>query len=299
MPRNRSATLRLGGCAIIGVMTLAAQELADSLRAWRERLTPAEAGLPAGRVRRTPGLRREEVASMSGVSVDYLSRLEQGRAQSPSPSVLAALARALRLDSDERTHLFELAGQQPPGRGTIDRHITPSLQRLLDRLADVPVLVCDAASEIVAANRLATALIGDFSKLPRRQRNTAWRMFTGGDGRFVWTAAEREWTERQMVADLRRALAEHPHDEYLNELIEDLREVSQRFAELWDSRPVAAAHARRKTFAHPELGQITLDCDSLAVEGSDLHVIVYTAAAGSPEADALALLNTVALHSLS
>jgi transcriptional regulator with XRE-family HTH domain len=133
-------------------VTIAQEELAGCLRSWRERLSPAEAGLPAGRGRRTPGLRREEVVGLAGVSLDYLARLEQGRAQSPSPSVLASLARALRLTDDERAHLFRLAGHVEPGPGTINRHITPSLQRLLDRLSDVPVMVIDAASEVVVAN---------------------------------------------------------------------------------------------------------------------------------------------------
>ena len=141
-------------------MAVADHELSGCLRSWRERLTPAHAGLPTGTQRRVPGLRREEVAHLAGVSVDYLARLEQNRSHRPSPSVLASPARALRLTDDERSHLFRLAGQAEPGPGTIDRHITPSLHRLLDRLADVPVLVVDAASEIVAANPLAAALIG-------------------------------------------------------------------------------------------------------------------------------------------
>src|SRR3712207_4271248 len=146
-------------------MDLLQDELAGCLRSWRERLSPSDAGLRAGSQRRVAGLRREEVAQLAGVSVDYLSRLEQGRAQSPSPSVLASLARALRLSADERSHLLRLAGHAEPGPGTIDRHITPGVQRMLDRLADLPVMVVDAANELVATNALATALIGDFSGL--------------------------------------------------------------------------------------------------------------------------------------
>jgi transcriptional regulator with XRE-family HTH domain len=277
-------------------MALVDEELAASLRSWRGRVSPAEAGLPSGRSRRVAGLRREEVAQLAGVSVDYLARLEQGRASSPSPSVLAALARALRLTTDERTHLFELAGQAPPGRGTIDRHITPSLQRLLDRLADVPVLVCDAACETIACNPLGTALLGDFTGLPRRERNIAWRVFTRAPSTVVRT--DEEWAKAEVmhVADLRNAFARHPQDEELCSLIEDLREISPRFAELWEQRPVMPAPARRKTFRHPEVGLITLDCEALAVQGSDLELIVYTATPGSPDADALALLATIGLQ---
>jgi len=278
-------------------VSVAQEELAGCLRSWRERLTPAEAGLPAGRGRRTPGLRREEVAGLAGVSLDYLARLEQGRAHSPSPSVLASLARALRLTGDERAHLFRLAGQVEPGPGTINRHITPSLGRLLDRLTDVPVMVVDAAGEIVAANPLANALMGDLHGATRRERTIPWRHFSGIPSRLQRTPEEHAEAEEAMAADLREALGRFPDDHYLNELIRDLRELSPRFAELWERRPVARRPSRTKTFNHPEIGTLTLDCDALAVQGSDLSVIVYTTPVGSPDADALALLATIGLQS--
>jgi transcriptional regulator with XRE-family HTH domain len=278
-------------------MTAAHEELAGCLRAWRDRLTPAEAGLPAGRGRRTPGLRREEVAGLAGLSLDYLARLEQGRAHSPSASVLASLARTLRLTDDERAHLFRLAGQVEPGPGTINRHITPSLQRLLNRLADVPVMVVDAAGEIVAANPLANALMGDLSAASRRERTIPWRHFSGMPSRLERTPEEHAEAEEAIAADLHDALGRFPDDQYLNELIRDLRELSPRFAELWEKRPIAHTPSRRKTFNHPDIGAITLDCDALAVQGSDLNVIVYTAPADSPDGHALALLATIGLQS--
>src|SRR5204863_9445483 len=140
-------------------MDVARDELGGCLRSWRDRLDPADAGLPAGAMRRVPGLRREEVAQLAGVSLDYLSRLEQGRASRPSPSVLASLARALRLTDDERAHLFRIAGHAEPSPGVINRHIGPGVQRLLDRLADVPVMVVDASWQVVAQNPLASALV--------------------------------------------------------------------------------------------------------------------------------------------
>ena len=280
-------------------MDLIQHELGACLRSWRDRLQPADAGLPAGRQRRVPGLRREEVAGLAGVSVDYLTRLEQGRAERPSPSVLEALARALRLTDDERAHLFRLAGHAEPRQGTIDRRLTPSLQRLLDRLTDVPVMVVDLAGEIVAANPLAVALVGDFSGAGRRERNITWRHFTGGPSRIVRTAAEEAAVEAGLVAELHATLGRYPADEELNALIGDLRNASARFAELWERRPVARAPARRKTFLHPEVGEITLDCDVLAVERSGLRLIVYTATPGSSDADALALLSTVGLQSFA
>ncbi|MBV9171911.1 MAG: helix-turn-helix domain-containing protein [Chloroflexi bacterium] len=280
-------------------MTVLDQELAGCIRAWRERLSVAEAGLPAARHRRVPGLRREEVARLAGLSVDYLARLEQGRAHSPSPSVLASLARALRLSDDERSHLYRLAGHAEPGPGTINRHITPSLRRLLDRLADVPVMLVDGASEIITLNALATALLGDLSGGTRRERTLAWRHFTGLPSRLVWTAKQREEAEAGIVAQLRKALGRFPHDKYLNSLIEDLLECSPAFAGVWELRPVAGPPVGRKTFDHPELGEITLDCDELAVAGTDLTMVVYTAPAGSTHAKAVALLETIGLQRFS
>jgi hypothetical protein len=277
-------------------MAIVDQELAACLRSWRGRVSPTDAGLPAGSQRRVPGLRREEVAGLAGVSLDYLARLEQGRAQRPSPSVLAALARALRLSDDERSHLFRLAGQREPGPGTIDRRIPPSLQRLLDRLGDVPVLVVDPAGQMVAANPPAVALNGDVSGLPRRERTMAWRHFTGLPSRIVRDQDEQAEAEAMIVADLQDALSRYPHDSYLCAMIDDLRTLSPRFTELWDSHPVRRAPARRKTFRHPEIGLITLDCDALALQGSDLTMIVYTAPVGSADADALALLAAVGLQ---
>lgn len=280
-------------------MSVLQEELAGCLRSWRRRLTPLEAGVSTGERRRVAGLRREEVAQLAGVSVDYLARLEQGRARAPSPSVLAALARALRLTDDERAHLFRVAGHVEPGPGTINRHITPSLQRLLDRLGDVPVMVVDAAGEMIALNPLAQALIGDLSGASRRERTLAWRQFAGHDrglSRIVRTPQEVADAESRMVAELRDALGRYPHDEYVNSLIGDLLAQSPRFAELWDQHPVTRTPARRKTFAHRQIGSITLDCDVLSVQGSDLNVIVYTAPAGSPDAESLSLLGAIGLQ---
>lgn len=274
-------------------------ELAGCLRSWRERLSPTDVGLPAGGRRRVAGLRREEVAQLAGVSVDYLSRLEQSRAQRPSPSVLASLARALRLTSDERSHLLRIAGYSEPGTGTIDRHITPSVQRLLDRLADLPAMVVDAAGELVAANALATALIGDLSGLSRRERNFTWRQFTDVPSPLLRTPEEKADAEAGMVAEMHDALGRYPEDEHLRSMIDDLRADSPRFAELWEQHSVVHGRARRKTFLHPEVGTITLDCDALAVEGSDLRLVVYTAPAGSSDAERIALLGAIGLQAFS
>lgn len=274
-------------------------ELGACLRTWRDRLQPGDVGLPAGGTRRATGLRREEVAHLTGVSADYLARLEQGRASNPSPSILAPLARALRLSEEERAHLFRVAGHAEPDAGRVRRHLTPGVQRVLDRLGDTPVLVTDAAWEIVASNPLADALLGDASDGTPRERNVAWLQFTDAPTRVVRTAEENARFEAGVVADLHETLGRHPDDGPLRALIDDLRQVSPRFAELWEQRPVAQHEAARKTIRHPEVGLITLDCDVLTVGGSDLRLIVYTAPPGSDDARALALLGAVGLQSFA
>ncbi len=280
-------------------MAVITEELAGCLRSWRERVSPAEVGLPAGGQRRVAGLRREEVAQLAGVSVDYLTRLEQGRAANPSAAVLGSLARALRLSDDERAHLFRLAGQPLPGPGVIDIHIPASVQRLMDRLVDVPVLVVTVAGEVLAANPLARALQGDVTGLDRRERTLAWRASPGtGDSRLLHPVTEQAEAESEeiIVADLQDALARYPDDVYLTTMIAELRIRSPRFTELWSKHRVRRAPARHKTFDHPEVGRLTFDCDALAIQGTALQLIVYTAAPGSPAAAALPLLAAIGLQ---
>lgn len=278
-------------------MVVIAEELAGCLRSWRERVSPADVGLPAGGRRRVSGLRREEVAQLAGVSMDYLTRLEQGRAANPSAAVLGSLARALRLSDDERAHLFRLAGQQLPGPGVIDTHIPASVQRLMDRLADVPVLVVTVAGEILAANPLASALQGDLTGLSRYERTLAWRRFSGAGGsRILQSADERAEAEEIVVADLQDALARYPDDTHLRTMIAELRDRSPRFQELWSEHRVRRSHARHKTFDHPELGELSFDCDALAIQGTALQLIVYTATPGSPANEALPLLAAIGMQ---
>lgn len=269
------------------------EELARCLRGWRDRLTPASVGLPAGARRRAPGLRRAEVALLAGLSVDYLARLEQGRAGNPSPSVVESLARALRLSDDENAHLFRLAGHADPRAGGISRHIPPGVRRMLDRMTDTPVLVLDAAWQVVAANPLLIALLGELSAGPARDQNLLWRHFTGVPSRVVATAGQDAAFESAATADLRAAAGRHPDDPLLRGLIADLRRASPRFESLWQERAVARHASSRKTILHPQVGPLTLDCDVLTVEGSDLRAVLYTAVPGSSDDDALALLRTI------
>lgn len=270
-------------------------ELAACLRSWRDRLTPSEVGLSPGSQRRAPGLRREEVAGLAGLSVDYLARLEQGRANSPSASVLGPLARALRLTDDERAHLFRVAGLADQTVGTISRHITPGVQRIMDRLGDVALMVTDPAWEIVAANPLALALVGDpFAS--EGGTNVAREVFLGSPGRSRRRPEQTARFQNEIVADLHDASGRYPNDDHLKRLLVELREGSPRFAELWEQRPVAQRISEHKTFDHPEVGELTVDCDTLHVQASDLRIVVYTAAPGSADADKLALLATIGLQ---
>lgn len=278
-------------------------ELARLLRQGRARLSPSDVGMPAGDRRRVPGLRREEVALLAGVSVDYVVRLEQARGPRPSPQVLTALARALRLSNDQRDELFHLAGSAPPLPGRIDELVRPSVQRLLDRLADLPTMVISAKGDLVAWNSMAAALLGDWSAIPYLERNIIWQRFLGqpdeGRSRVALTAEESGHTAAQSVASLRAAAARYPKDPGLRRLIDDLQQHSESFARLWDETPATPWRSHRKTIEHPTVGSITLDCDSLHLPDTDQTMIVYSAEAGTPEFEALALLRVIGTQEMS
>jgi transcriptional regulator with XRE-family HTH domain len=273
-------------------------ELGRALRRWRDRVAPETAGLPAGGQRRAAGLRREELALLAGISVDYVTRLEQGRAVNPSGQIVEALARALRLTGDERTYLFRLAGLVPPGPDTVPAYITPSVQRLLDRLVDTPVGVSDAAMTLLTANPMYAALMGDPSGWRGFERNGVWRNFLGAPTRVRHTPDERRAFEIGMVAELRATVGRYPGDRQLRRLIAELRAGSERFAELWDAGVVGRLEASRKTIEHPQVGSLTLDCDLLRVEGNDLHILVYSAEPGTEAAEKLELLSVLGTQSL-
>lgn len=271
----------------------------EALRRWRDRVAPETAGLPAGGQRRAAGLRREELALLAGISADYVTRLEQGRASHPSAQVVEALARALRLSGTERAHLFRLAGLAPPGPETVPAHITPSMRRLLDRLAGTPVAVFDACWTLLLANAPYAALMGDPSEWPGDQRNAVWRHFLGPGSRARHTPESLRAFEAALVADLRATADRYPADQRLRRLVADLRANSGRFAELWDSGAVGRHEAGRKIIDHPDAGPLTLDCDVLTVTGGDLRVMVYTAEPGTEDAERLASLTDLGAPSLA
>lgn len=280
------------------------QELAAVVRRARHRLTPDEAGLPAGRNRRVAGLRREEVALLAGISVDYVVRLEQGRSSRPSDQVLTSLARALRLTPDERDELFHLAGTPPPAPGCIDMHVRPSVLRLIDRFTDLPTIVLSAKGDVLAWNTMASALHGDWSALPPHRRNINRLRFLPDPSdpersAVAQTPEERASTAAHAVQALRAAAARYPDDPELHRLLSELRAGSAEFAQLWQERGAAAWRNHRKTIEHQRIGALTLDCDTLHVPDADQAVVVYSAAPGTPEHDKLALLGVIGTQDLS
>jgi len=271
------------------------QELAAFLRSRRERITPADVGLPTGPRRRTPGLRREEAAALAFISTEYYTRLEQARAPRPSREVLAGLARALRLSDAERDHLHHLAGAPPGPPPGPSREVRQSILDLIARLPQAAAMVTSAMYEVLAWNDLAAALLEDFSAVPPIERNLVRRAFLDPlpDGRRLYGVSDAEAFKRAAAADLRATAARYPGDPRVAGLIADLRAGSEEFGRLWDSHDVSSVPTLVKTFKHPVVGPVTVNCDVLDISDLDQRVVIYTAAPGSPSEEALRLLSVI------
>jgi transcriptional regulator with XRE-family HTH domain len=261
-------------------------------------MRPEEAGLPAGPGRRAPGLRREELAALAGVSVEYIVRLEQGRARHPSPQLLGALARALRLSDDERDHLYRVGGAAVPLRGHVPRHIPAGVQRMMDRLEDTPMAVMSASWDLLQWNALWAALTGDPRTRHGLGRNIAWAHFTARPETIAFDDAHDEEFSSDLVADLREATGRYPADPGLATLVSRLRAASPDFARRWGEAHIARHRSSRKTATTTAVGPITIDCDVLTVPGDDLRIVVYTAVPGSEDASKLDLLRVAGLQSV-
>lgn len=279
---------------------MASWEFGRTVRNWRDRVTPSAVGVPVGGRRRAAGLRREELAALAGISVDYLTRLEQGRAISPSTQVVESLARALRVSDAERDLLFRLAGHAAPGRDLVSSRVPPSLQRILDRLAHTPVAVYDATWTLLIANAPYDALMGPTTTWRGNERNSLWRNLTDLGTRVVHSPEQKAQLEAGLVADLRLTAARYPTDQRLKQLIRDLGAHSPRFVELWESGAAAPQQdlGRRKIIEHPDVGRITLDCDTLIVAADDTRIMIYTAEPGTEDAERLALAIVLGTQSL-
>jgi transcriptional regulator with XRE-family HTH domain len=253
-------------------------QLADFLRRRREAIRPVQVGIAAGPRRRTAGLRREEVAMLAGMSVDYVVRLEQGRSSQPSTQLLGALARALRLSDDERAHLFHLAGHRPPPADGTAGLARAGLIRMLDLLADNPALVLSDLGEILAQNRAAQLLMGDQSGYSGDNRFVAIRCFTDPAARAVHPVEEQERHARGLVADLRAVAGRRPDDPVLVAMVAKLQAASADFRRLWGEHEVAVRRADRKVIVHPRVGPLLMDCETLVTPDLGQQLLVLTPA---------------------
>jgi transcriptional regulator with XRE-family HTH domain len=266
-------------------------DLGAALRSWRQRLHATAVGPTVNAPRRTPGLRREEVAVLAGISIEYVVRLEQGRAATPSAQVCLALARALQLNDQEQAHLIRLAGHAAdPDRGP--RLIPGSVRRILDRLADRPVAVFDATWQLVHWNRLFAATLGDPSAVAADGRNILIGHFEGAPLPVRFAPGELAAFQESLVADLRGTAGRYPRDPDVRALVGRLERVD-RFRELWSRRSVAEHQSGHKIIEHPQVGDVDLDSDVLITQGTNLRVVIYTARPGTDAAGKLELLAAI------
>lgn len=277
--------------------TINRDELARFLRSRRARLRPPQAGLPEGPGRRTPGLRRQEVAQLAGMSVDYYIRLEQARGPRPSKQVLAALSRALMLTADERAYLFHLAGEVPLSTAGPSREVPVAIRNLLETMVDTPAYVMDAKYDVLAWNHLASHFVGDLENRPPQERNVLRWIFAANDADdYFQQHPESVEFARSSVADLRAAAARYPGDPGIHDLVTELLATSPRFATMWDEHEVAVRRSITKRVDNPLVGPVQVECQVLHIPDTDQRLVVYTAAPGTAFHDALTKLRSLEAH---
>ncbi|MFD7903839.1 helix-turn-helix transcriptional regulator [Kitasatospora sp. NPDC059747] len=254
------------------------KELAAFLRTRRERLDPKDFGLPSRQqARRTPGLRREEVAELAGVSIDYIARLEQARGLRPSANVVEALARALRLAPDERAYLFNLAQQRPRNADKPATTAAPPLARLVADLSPLPALLMNHRYDILAWNGEMARLLLDFDTLPPSQRNAMWLCLVHPEIREFYV--DRERVVREGIAHLRSAWAAHPEDQALTDLITECTTRNEEIARLWAERDVKVNGRGHKVMRHPDAGVIAVSFEVLMpLQDPDQRLMICRAA---------------------
>ncbi|WP_161344346.1 helix-turn-helix transcriptional regulator [Streptomyces sp. SID5606] len=269
-------------------------ELGAFLRSRRERIRPADVGLPSGPRRRVPGLRREEVAQLAGASVDYYNELERGAGSQPSEQMIAALARALRLSADERDYLYRLADRPVPVQGGAASHVHPGMLDLLGRMASTPAQVITDLHITLVQNPLAVALVGDQSGLRGPRASFVHRWFTEPAARELYPEADHAAQSRAFVADLRAAAARRDaRDPEAGTMIRTLLGLSPEFAALWADHDVAVRRDDRKRLNHPTLGLIEVNCLNLFSEDGRQRLLWFTPAVGTESAGLLELLAVV------
>ncbi|ANJ08995.1 helix-turn-helix transcriptional regulator [Streptomyces parvulus] len=269
-------------------------ELGAFLRSRRERIRPADVGLPSGPRRRVPGLRREEVAQLAGASVDYYNELERGAGSQPSEQMIAALARAPRLSADERDYLYRLADRPVPVQGGAASHVHPGMLDLLGRMASTPAQVITDLHVTLVQNPLAVALLGDQSGLRGPRASFVHRWFTEPAARELYPEADHAAQSRAFVADLRAAAARrNARDPEAGTMIRTLLGLSPEFAALWADHDVAVRRDDRKRLNHPTLGLIEVNCLNLFSEDGRQRLLWFTPAVGTESAGLLELLAVV------
>lgn len=283
-----------GGCGQTGAMDRS-KEIAGFLRSRRAALAPERAGLPSdGRVRRVPGLRRDEVARLAGVSTEYYTRLEQGRAGNPSAEVVEALARALELDASEREHLADLLapGSRRARRAPVrPQRVRPGLYLMLETLGHVPAFIVGRRTDVLAANQLAKAVLTDFDALPATQRNLARYYLLDPQARD--RVGDWERIAAETVAMLRLEAGRYPDDRRLADLVGELTLRCPEFSTWWNDHRVLRRTHGAKHYIHPVVGELHFAYESFQVPGdSDQTLCVYSVEPGSETAKSLRLLSS-------
>lgn len=275
-------------------------QLGDFLRRRREALRPEDLGLAPRARRRTPGLRRDEVAAMANMSTAYYESLEQARGPQPSVAILASIATALRLTPDERHHLHLLAGHAPPTPAEPPDYLDPGLSYTLDAVAaTTPALITDDLSNVLAQNPLNVALFGTFADRPGHERKLTWHWFTSAHWRSVLRSASREEEEATSllyVADLRATVTQRGHDPAAATLVSDLRAASAEFAGMWDQHRVSTLHCSTKSVFSEQVGRLDLDCVILASPLSRQRLLLLQPVPGTRTTDRLSHLQRIVSH---
>ena len=274
-------------------------QLADFLRTRREALQPEDVGLNRGPRRRAEGLRREEVAALCDMSVDYYSRLEQSRGPQPSEQMLASIARGLRLSLDERDHLFRLGGHSVPVRALRSEHISPGLMRVLDRLQDTPAQVMSELGETLLQTPAARALFGDETRFTGMSRSVVYRWFTDPTTRSVYPVEDHPMRSRTFTADLRRVYTKYGSSSRAGAIVDALRDQSPEFVELWAAHEVNSAYSYEKRLQNAEVGELTLQCQLLHDPDQGQSLLVFTATPGSESYQKLQLLSVIGNQRIS
>jgi transcriptional regulator with XRE-family HTH domain len=273
-------------------------DLSDFLRKRREALQPEDVGMPRGRRRRTPGLRREEVASLAVMSTDYYSRLEGGRGPQPSAEMLGAIARALRLTLEERDHLFVLAGHGTPPRVTRACHVDPGMLRIMDRLHDTPALLLNRCGETMAQTPAHVAFAGEQTNFEGMARSEAYRWFAQLESRALYAEPELGNHSRLLVSMLRAVATVDGPKSYAASIARTLQDLSPEFARIWDAHEVVVPHSQTKHFRHPVVGELELYCEVIDNRDQQQTLIVFTAEPGSVSAERLELLSVIGSQQL-